>query len=923
MKTLLILFQIILFFFSSLSAQQTEILFLSGEDADAPVDWEFMVSNGMNANKWTTISVPSNWELKGFGNYNYGLDKNKSNEIGYYKYEFNVLKEWEGRQINIVFEGVMTDTYVKINGKSAGNIHQGGFYRFEYNITNLLNYGKENLLEVTVQKVSSNKSIELAERRGDYWVFGGIYRPVYLKIMPREHIVRTAIDAKANGNFIIDVYYNNIKTANKIEIEILENNGNQLGNTISKEINVTSKAVKLFSKVKGQKNWTSETPNLYYVDISLKKDDKLIHKIRERFGFRTFEVRKGKSLYLNDIRIILKGINRHTFEPSLGRAFSRKQCLDDIKLIKQMNMNAVRMSHYPPDTYFLDLCDEYGLYVLDEIAGWQKPSYDTPTSKRLIKETVIRDVNHPSILFWDNGNEGGWNLETDNEFAKYDPQKRTVLHPWELFNGIDTDHYEDYESVKNKLKSGNIFMPTEHLHGLYDGGLGAGLDDFWKLMWGNPLNGGMFLWNFADEGVIRTDKNRSIDSDGNHAPDGILGPFREKEASFFTIKEIWSPIYIETDNVCSENFNGIIAVENRYNFSNLKECSFKWKIVKYSDPKENINSNKEISSGFIQGPNIPPRKKGIIELDIPFKYNNADALFLTAYDNYDREINTWKWKFVKNHEIVRGIIDTTCSAPALLDNGSFINVNAENFKFSFNKANGMLDKVEKLSKPIHFNSGPVFVSNSKKKEIKKDNIKINFTKTENAQILNIIGHPDFNELRWTIYGNGWLKLDYTYILYDSVDYMGISFNYPENKIFSKKWLGKGPYRVWKNRLKGQTVDVWENEYKNFRAGTKWDYPEFVGYFADFSWLVLTTKDGFITILTENEDLFLRLFSQEDGKEPRKTKMIWPKGDISFLHAIPAIGTKFQKTEVLGPQSKTNVANGAYSGTLYFYFGLPN
>ncbi len=153
MKTLLILFQIILFFFSSLFAQQTEILFLSGEDADAPVDWEFMVSNGMNANKWTTISVPSNWELKGFGNYNYGLDKNKSNEIGYYKYEFNVLKEWEGRQINIVFEGVMTDTYVKINGKSAGNIHQGGFYRFEYNITDLLNYGKENLLEVTVQKV--------------------------------------------------------------------------------------------------------------------------------------------------------------------------------------------------------------------------------------------------------------------------------------------------------------------------------------------------------------------------------------------------------------------------------------------------------------------------------------------------------------------------------------------------------------------------------------------------------------------------------------------------------------------------------------------------------------------------------------------------------------------------------------------------
>ena len=115
--------------------------------------------------------------------------------------------------------------------------------------------------------------------------------------------------------------------------------------------------------------------------------------------------------------------------------------MHDVRLIKEMNMNAVRMSHYPPDAHFLEACDELGLYVLDELAGWQG-SYDTPTATRLVGEMVRRDVNHPSILFWDNGNEGGWNTDVDGEFAKWDPQHRPVLHPWEKFSGIDTNHYE-------------------------------------------------------------------------------------------------------------------------------------------------------------------------------------------------------------------------------------------------------------------------------------------------------------------------------------------------------------------------------------------------------------------------------------------------------------------------------------------------
>ena len=902
-------------------SQQTEIQYLSGIDADSPVDWEFKISKGRKANSWETISVPSNWELHGFGEYNYGHDKNKSDEIGFYKYNFSVSEEWSAKKIFIVFEGVMTDTEVKINSTVAGPIHQGGFYRFEYDITELVRFDSENLLEVKVKKVSDNSSVEIAERKSDYWVFGGIFRPVYLKILPNEHIQRTAIDAKADGSFNINVFHNRLVDANEIEAQIVQQNGLPLGERMSKKIGGDEQFTNMTTSVIGQNNWTAESPHLYFIDVLLKQDGKTIHTIRERFGFRTIEVREGEGIYLNESIITLKGCNRHSFWPETGRALSRNKCYDDIMLLKEMNMNAVRMSHYPPDNYFLDLCDEYGIYVLDEVAGWQKPAYDTPTSKRLIKQLVTRDVNHPSVLFWDNGNEGGWNLETDDEFAKYDPQKRRVLHPWELFGGIDTDHYENYESVENKMRGSNIFMPTEHLHGLYDGGHGAGLDDFWKLMWGNPLNGGMFLWVFADEGVIRTDKEWSIDTDGNHAPDGILGPFHEKEASFYTIKEIWSPIYIETDRETENKFNGMIPVENRYDFTNLKECSFNWQLVKYPLPQNPLSRNKLIASGSFQGPNVMPRESGHINMKFINEFESADALVLTGLNKFNEEVFTWKYKLKSNIEISKEIIIPRKGEVKVESNNEFIKLSSDNHHFSFSTKDGILQSVMNGSKKIPFNNGPMFRSSLIKGKV-NENVKINSFNSDQGFVVDVQNHSKFKKLKWTIFSNGWLKLDYEYINYDSLDYMGVSFDYPEERMQSMKWLGKGPYRVWKNRLKGPMIDVWNNNYHNFKVNTKWDFPEFAGYYADFNWVVFSTLDGPITIVTESEDLFLRVYSQIDGEDPRNTKMIWPDGDISFLHSIPAIGTKFLSAEKLGPMSEKYVGGGEYKGTLFIYFGLP-
>src|ERR1700712_1104642 len=163
-----------LFAFGSLYAQQTEKVYLSGTGSDHTVKWGFFCTAGMNSGKWTTIAVPSNWELQGFGKYNYGLDKDtvRGKESGLYKYEFKVPISWKGKDIKIVFEGSMTDTRVKINGESAGAMHQGSFYRFKYDITKLLKYGETNLLEATVDKHSANASVNGAERKADFWIFG-------------------------------------------------------------------------------------------------------------------------------------------------------------------------------------------------------------------------------------------------------------------------------------------------------------------------------------------------------------------------------------------------------------------------------------------------------------------------------------------------------------------------------------------------------------------------------------------------------------------------------------------------------------------------------------------------------------------------------------------------------------------------------
>ena len=898
-------------------SQETQRQYLSGTDKDHTVPWRFYCTAGWQSGYWTNIAVPSNWEMQGFGTLHYSRDKTNSPiEQGRYEHSFTVPADWSGKKIFLVFEGVMTDTRAAINGWSVGPVHQGGFYRFKYDVTAFLKLGSENQLAVTVDKHSVNNSVNRAERQSDYWIFGGIYRPVYLEAVPAQFIERVAIDARADGAFTVDVFAHATAGADSVEAQITDFKGDLVGNAFRQPLTANKTILK--TQIPAPRQWTAEAPNLYRVQVRLKQGDQVLHEVTERFGFRTMEVREGDGLYVNGQRVILQGCDRHSFWPESGRTLSEAVHRLDIGLIKDMNMNAVRMSHYPPDAQFLDLCDELGLYVLDELGGWQK-SYDSEVGHKLVAETVIRDVNHPCILFWDNGNEGGWNRALDGDFALWDPQQRHVLHPWENFGGVNTAHYRTYSTAQAMCATNVIYMPTEFMHGLFDGGAGAGLEDYWTMMRVSKVLGGGFIWAFLDEGLKRPDTGM-IDVVSNAAPDGIVGPYREKEASFFTIKELWSPMVV-TNQKLPADFSGKLTVENRYSFTDAKQCDFIWELRKFSNPSESGAGFKVIAKGDATVPSIPPAGTGVIHLNLPKDWAEADALSLRISDPSGRELWTWVWPLPNADNFRKAISATSTESVSHTETADAIEAKVGQLAVKFSKQTGRLFGVKRGAQVFSLANGPQPASGSATLTGLE-------TKREGADLVVTANYTGaLKKVVWRVRGNGWLQCDYTYAADGPKEFTGVVFDYPEQQVKRKKWLGNGPYRVWQNRRPGGTINVWENDYNNTITGYRgWLYPEFKGCFSDVRWLQLETTEGLITAVPENREAFVQVLTPEfpPAKIQGKAAVPLPRAGLALLDIIPPIGSKFHGADEGGPQGMLTKASGEYHGSVSFYFGaLPN
>ena len=934
---------------TTLAAQtlpQTERQYLSGHGCDDMVEWDFFCTDGRNSGKWTKIGVPSCWELQGFGTYQYGITfygkafpEGIADEKGMYKYEFEVPEKFRGQQVNLVFEASMTDTEVKVNGRKVGSKHQGAFYRFSYNVTDFLKYGKKNLLEVTVSKESENASVNLAERRADYWNFGGIFRPVFLEVKPAINLRHIAIDAQMDGSFRANCYTNLSNDGMSIRAQILDNKGKKLTET-TVPVKAGGDWTSLQLKVSDPALWTAETPNLYKAQFSLlDKGGKVLHNETETFGFRTIEVRESDGLYVNGVRIMVRGVNRHSFRPESGRTLSKAKNIEDVLLMKDMNMNSVRLSHYPADPEFLEACDSLGLYVMDELGGWHG-KYDTPTGVRLIEGMIERDVNHPSIIWWSNGNEKGWNTELDGEFHKYDPQKRPVIHPQGNFSGFETMHYRSYGESQNYMRLPEIFMPTEFLHGLYDGGHGAGLYDYWEMMRKHPRCIGGFLWVLADEGVKRVDMDGFIDNQGNFGADGIVGPHHEKEGSYYTIKQLWSPIQIMNTSI-DRQFDGKFSVENRYDYLNLNTCRFLWKQVKFPQATDASNTAAQVlKEGEVQGSDVAAHSAGVLDIKTNI-LANTDALYLTAIDKYGHEL--WRWTFpVDKLNQQTEPISFLSIRPTYTETENDLTVKANKRTFIFSKKDGQLKGVSVDNRRISFANGPRFIgarradrsldqfyNHDDEKAKEKDRTYSEFpdaavftkldVKQEGGDLIVTANYKlgNLDKAQWTISPSGDLVLDYTYNFSGVVDLMGICFDYPEDQVISKRWLGAGPYRVWQNRIHGTQYDVWENDYNDPIPGETFTYPEFKGYFGDVSWMNIRTKEGIISLTNETPDAYVGVYQPRDGRD--RLLYTLPESGISLLNVIPPVRNKVNSTDLCGPSSQPKWVNGPQTGRIVFRF----
>ena len=452
-------------------------------------------------------------------------------------------------------------------------------------------------------------------------------------------------------------------------------------------------------------------------------------------------------------------------------------------------------------------------------------------------------------------------------------------------------------------------MPTEFLHGLYDGGHGAGLKDYWKLMMSNPRCAGGFLWDLMDQGVVRTDMNGIVDCMGNFGADGIVGPHMEKEGSFYTIREVWSPIQVKYWE------QGNIRIQNCYDFTNLKDCQFSYKLMQL--PAYGETQMKVIKEGKLTSPDVAPHQLGKLVMD----RTDAEVIQLTATDPKGQEVFTWVHKNrIKAGNLGKKTLCENTQKYTYTETGDQLAVTNGKREYTFCKKTGRLMQVMVNGKKLSFGNGPRFVAakradrsedgfyNHDDKEAFKKKTEYTeyadqgafagFVFSDSTLIANY-QHGSLQQVTYRFLNDGGLYMNANYYFNGVVDLMGICFDYPEQQVKSKQWVGKGPYRVWKNRMEGPQLGYWQNDYNDPIPGESFEYPEFKGYFAGVKWMQLTTTEGKVGI--ETLDGKIGIYTPRDGRDHILYTL--PETGISILKVIPAVRNKVNTTDLNGPSAQ--------------------
>lgn len=617
--------------------------------ADRPINF---YREDYDVSQWSEIIVPGNWELYGFGvpiytNTDYPFPANPPhiphdyNPVGSYRRYFTIPDSWDGHQVFLHFGGVKSAMYVWVNGKKVG-YSQGSKTPAEFNITKSLQKG-QNTLAVEVYRWSDGAYLE----DQDYWKISGIERDVFLFSTPKVYIRDFSVLGKLENSYTDGILDVTVKVNNclskKVEnyhvrMELLNAVNEAVFKTpIVKEVKVNKLdevTIRFEQFIKKPIKWTAETPNLYSLIICLSDNTgKTIEVVACKIGFRKVEI-KGGQLLVNGVPILIKGVNRHEHEPETGRVVSEKYMKKDIELMKKFNINAVRTSHYPNVPRWYEMCDKYGLYVVDEAnieshgIGYRpdrtlgnNPEWKAAHLDRTIS-MVERDKNHPSVIIWSLGNEAGngVNFETTYLWIKERDPSRPVQYEraeQEYNTDIVCPMYRQIRHLKEYVqkKQSRPLIMCEYAHAM--GNSVGNLQDYWDVIEEyDQLQGGL-IWDWVDQGLLKkTEEGEKFwayggdfgppgaPSDKNFCINGLVFPDRKLHPHIWEVKKVYQ--YIKAIPVDLKS--GKIKIINKYDFINLDTVEMNWEV---------LAEDNKIAEGKISTLDIASHKTKIIDLPMP------------------------------------------------------------------------------------------------------------------------------------------------------------------------------------------------------------------------------------------------------------------------------------------------------------------
>jgi len=860
---------------------------------------------------WTDFPVPSNWEFRGYGQPIY-LDEampyrgdppyvpRDNNPVGSYRRAFTVPDAWKGRQVFLHFGGVNSAFYVWVNGKEVG-YSEDSKTPAEFNITKYVRPG-ENTLALKVFRYSDGSWLESQ----DMWRISGIERSVQLYSTPgvriRDFQANASLDkAFKNGKLEVQVSVGNHRSepvrGYRLKVELLGPDG---ASAILEPLQCAVAAPAggegngaVECPVVSPLHWTAETPNLYTVVVSLSDPKgRTIEAVSCKTGFRNVEIRDGL-LRVNGVPIRIRGVNRHEHDPRNAKVVSEELMVEDIRLMKRFNINAVRTSHYPNVPRWYELCDRYGLYLVDEAnieshgvsfdpdkTLANKPEWQAAHMDRT-RRMVERDKNHPSVIIWSLGNEAGDGINFQATYAwikKRDATRPVQYEPAKLNPHTDIfcpmyariSRLEEYV----RTKENRPLIMCEYAHAM--GNSVGNLQDYWDVILAHPELQGGFIWDWVDQGILRTNANgepfwayggdfgpQEVPTSKNFCCNGLVLPDRKPHPHIWEVKKVYQQIHASPIDLAA----GKLQIENRFDFTDLRQFAGSWKLEA---------EGRTIEQGDLPEIELAPHQSLDIEVPYPkFVPEPGVEYFLTV---------SWKTRKATplvpaGHEAAWDQFPLPFQAPALKtidpkdlpplimkEDGDSFTFEGKKFSLIFNKAAGTIVSLKYEGTEV-LKSGPVpdlwraptdndygngmpvrcavWREAGGKREIKAttgerlgpSRARVDVTGTLPARNSGFTAS-------YTIYGSGDIIISQTFKPgaegLPELPRFGTQMVLPVG-FDTITWYGRGPHENYWDRRTSAAVGVYSgNVMDQYHPYIR---PQENGYKTDVRWVALTNKEG--------------------------------------------------------------------------------